>query len=78
MQVQILFMAIMLNFFAVHHHLNILLKKLQLTQMSYSNATELLTAMILFDNKIRGALADRTIHETMKAGLADLVSKQWK
>jgi hypothetical protein len=42
--------------------------------MSYSNATELLTAMISFDNKIRGALADGTINETMKAGMADLVS----
>jgi len=42
--------------------------------MSYSNATKLLTAMISFDNKIWGALADGTIHEMMKAGMADLVS----
>jgi len=74
MQVQISFTAIMLNFFAVHHHLNFFHKKPQHTKMSYSNATELLTAMISFDNKIRGALADGTIHEMMKAGMADLVS----
>jgi len=74
MQVQIPFMAIMLNFFAVDHHLNFIHKKPQCTKMSYSNTTELLTAMISFDNKIRGALADGTIHETMKAGMADLVS----
>jgi len=74
MQVQISFMAIMLNFFAVHHHLNFFRKKPQHTKMSYSNATELLAAMISSDNKIWGALADGTIHETMKAGMADLVS----
>jgi len=74
MQVQIPFMAIMLNFFAVDHHLNFIHEKPQRTKMSYSNTTELLTAMISFDNKIRGALADRTINETMKAGMADLVS----
>jgi len=74
MQVQISFTAIMLNFFAVHHHLSFFRKKTQRTKMSYSNVTKLLAAMISFDNTVQGALADGTIHETIKAGMADLVS----